>query len=349
MRKFVYITDALQYPYDEGFRKFAFYFYNNLSGIFDTIVLNNNDHLEESESTSFYKVNHSFLDYHFLKKVSKYTKIVYLPLASITFNSIIRAVIISKVTKRQIFLVGLQERKHTKVQQILIKRIKCITYLLLNGFKNTKLFNNVISMNSGVDANKFNVIDDSDEIFRIKNKYSIPINKNIFLHVGHIKNGRNIDDLITLQERVEDGQIVLVSSSSTESDPIEKKRLVEKGIIVIDRYIKNISELYNLADAYLFLVKQDDNFICQPLSVLEALVCGNQIITYDFILKNRFDKIDKGIQYLSTIEDIVKYLSNYKKPTMEQRKRISAETLENYNWNLVINNVIRKVMSSNDG
>ena len=52
--------------------------------------------------------------------------------------------------------------------------------------------------------------------------------------------------------------------------------------MIIDRFVENIEEVYQLSDVYIFPVKEEMNAIDIPLSVLEAASCNLQIVTTDY-------------------------------------------------------------------
>lgn len=347
----LFITDALQYPYDEGFRKFSYYLYLYLTdrADADVLLLNENSHIIDDDKVCYIKTNKGLLSYKLIKKIKPYNYIVYLPISSVSFFSIMRACIIKFFSKSKVVVVGLQERKYSNIQKGIIKKIHNITFVLLNGVseKIKNIFANTIIIESGVDINKFNIIENPDDIIKIKNKYAIPLNKKIFLHVGHIKKGRNIEELIAIQNRVKDCQVVLVGSTSTECEHELKDLLIDNGIIIIDQYIENISELYNIADCYLFLVKSHSNFISQPLSVLEALACGLPVAAYDYILGNRLSHIKEGIKYFDSLDKIVEFLNNYSIISIKQKKEMSLIIKEHHEWSRVIHDAFVGVFKEN--
>jgi glycosyltransferase involved in cell wall biosynthesis len=77
-----------------------------------------------------------------------------------------------------------------------------------------------------------------------------------------------------------------VSSTSTPVDcPKDvslQRELEAKGIIVIDKYIECIEEIYQLSDCYVFPVTFEGGCIGIPLSVLEAMACNLPVVTTKF-------------------------------------------------------------------
>ena len=59
----------------------------------------------------------------------------------------------------------------------------------------------------------------------------------------------------------------------TKQEHLLIKELKKEKIIVINKYIKNIFEIYQISYLYVFPVLDHENAIQVPLSVLEALSC----------------------------------------------------------------------------
>lgn len=97
------------------------------------------------------------------------------------------------------------------------------------------------------------------------------------LHVGHLHSGRNVE---ILEHITEDKQVVLVVSSVSKQDQNLRKRLnAKQNVRIIDQYLPDIQEIYQLSDIYLFPVENEENCIDVPLSVLEAAACNTPIVT----------------------------------------------------------------------
>lgn len=339
----LFITDALLYPYDEGFRKFAFYLYDFFQSYKNTdiIILNDNDKLEQKDNVSFMKTNKLFLNLKFLKIVKKYKYVIYYPLSSVTFFSILRAYILALFSRKS-YIIGLQERKYSGLERFFIRKIKRVCFVIQ--FDNDNIYNETITIESGIDANKFNIIENKCYLSDIKKQYGIPEDKKIFLHVGHMNAGRNIDELILIQKEIDDAQVVLVSSTSTVSDYSLTEKCKNSGLIVINRFIDNISDIYNIADCYLFLANDPKNFISKPLSVLEALACGIPVAAYN-IVEDKFKKLSFGINYFSNLNQIISFLKSGKyRINLEMRKKISNNVKKCYSWGLIIKSAVEEIL-----
>ena len=132
----------------------------------------------------------------------------------------------------------------------------------------------------GVDMNKFHPVT-KEKKKMLRKKYEIPQDKFIILHLGHINYGRNLSVLKSLQR--DDNQAIIVSSTSTPEDTPKditlQKELESEGIVIFDKYIDSIEEVYQLSDCYAFPVTLEQGCIGIPLSVLEAMAMTKPIIT----------------------------------------------------------------------
>ena len=132
---------------------------------------------------------------------------------------------------------------------------------------------------SGINQLKFKKINNIKKK-KLKIKYKLPLKKKIILHIGHLKKKRNIEIFKLLKG--EDFKVVIVGSTITKQEHLLIKELKKEKIIVINKYIKNIFEIYQISDLYVFPVLDHENAIQVPLSVLEALSCNLPVLSTKF-------------------------------------------------------------------
>ena len=106
---------------------------------------------------------------------------------------------------------------------------------------------------NGVDCQKFSPVSNVEKT-NLRRKLNLPLDKKIILHVGHIKQNRELNIFFTLQKK-SDIQVVIVGGTVEQSDNELKERLKNSGIRVIHKYLEDISEVYKAADIYLFPIR----------------------------------------------------------------------------------------------
>lgn len=287
--KVVFFTEDIAEPFDEGIKKTVLYIINEIKKnndlyVFGKYVTKNSKIAEEI------KGNRLLLNKKLWKKIKNISPnaIIYLPSSSGRSASFVRTFILSHYEKNaKSILIILQPKKISTFLKILLKIYHPDLILSPSPKVLAQFFSlglNIKFLPLPVDTKKFKPVENLKIKNELRKKYNIPVDKFVLTHVGHINWGRNLKALIPLQSQ--DNQVVVVGSSSTPIDaPKEiqlKKKLIEVGIIIIDSYIENIEEIYQLSDIYIFPVTYEVGSIGMPLSVLEARACGIPVLTTDF-------------------------------------------------------------------
>ncbi len=139
----------------------------------------------------------------------------------------------------------------------------------------------VQQLKTGVDTRRFSPVPESEKQ-SLREQYGIPQDKCVVLHIGHLKSGRNIGQLLKLDDRFH-GVLVVSTQTADQQDGALRAQLEKKeNITLIDHYLPNVEQLYQLSDVYLFPVVQEESCIDMPLSALEAAACGIPVVTTDF-------------------------------------------------------------------
>lgn len=139
------------------------------------------------------------------------------------------------------------------------------------------LANNIIYVKTGIDTEKFHAVS-REEKLALRVRYGLPADKPVVIHAGHLKKGRNIAQLLKIDERF---HVVMVASTlmAAEQDRQLRAELEAKpNVTLIDTYLSHIEEIYQLADVYFFPVQQEGNCVDIPLSVLEAAACQLPVV-----------------------------------------------------------------------
>lgn len=185
----------------------------------------------------------------------------------------------------------------------------------------------------GVDIKKFTPSTARDEE-ELREKYGLDKEKFIILHIGSIKEGRNVQLLGKLQK--DNNQVVIIGAVSMGINKLMAQRLEKSRCFVWARYFKNIEEIYTMADCYIFptIYKKDTlgrviaDSIEMPLSVLEAMSCNLPVITTKFGALPRIFEEGDGLFFVEREEEFVNALK-------EIKNSINVKTREKvlpYSW-----------------
>jgi len=174
-----------------------------------------------------------------------------------------------------------------------------------NYFRSLKL--TPVLCKTGVDINKFKPTDLKRK-GELRPKYGFKIDDKIILHVGHINVGRNIEILKSLPG--EGYKVVVAGSTSTDQDRSLINDLEKAGIKILNSYIQDIEEIYQLSDVYIFPVVNDHSAIEFPLSVLEAMSCNLPVVTTAYGSLPDFFPASDCFFYFTYPEELSNYVSH---------------------------------------
>lgn len=180
---------------------------------------------------------------------------------------------------------------------------------------------------SGVNIEKFTPVS-KDVKEKLREKYRIDKEKFVILHVGSIKEGRNVQ----LMEKLQKGnnQVVIVGAISTGIDQRICEQLKKSGCLVWAKHFKNIEEIYLLSDCYIFPTSPTNkiNSIEMPLSVLEAMSCNLSVITTKFGALPRLFERGDGLFFVENENNIFTALEEIKNGAMVKTR----EKVMSYSW-----------------
>lgn len=289
----IVVSDCLKDKADEGCIKVASTLAKKLKDMGNYII-------STREQTSFSdeaaKCNKFFSNRELYKAISKGEgNILYIPFSSNTLGSAVRILFLTKKSGKKVNALFTLCWQMNGFVKLLLRLSKCnIVTLSKESFvyytqelPQNKCFN----VYTGVDSKKFVPVDDEQKI-ELRDKYGIPLNKRVVLHAGHLKKERNIEAFLEMPEEY---YAILVFSSVTEKDKELRERLAAKdNIKIIEEYLSNIEEIFQLSDVYVFPVEAENNSIDVPLSVLEAAGCNLKILSTPYKEIKHFEKV-KGL------------------------------------------------------
>ena len=206
--------------------------------------------------------------------------VLYLPFPTRPLPMAARIFLLSHVCPERVAAVLPLTRKHGILSRFLLKcspaRIVVLSRTAAEYYGNMVGKHRVVYLKTGVDTRRFCPVSPARKR-ELKKKYGFDPEKKVLLHVGHLKEGRNLRVLLAVPG---DWQVLLAVSTFTKQERDLRTTLEQAGnITILDRFLPDVEQLYQLADAYIFPVKEACNSIDAPLSCLEAAACGLPVIT----------------------------------------------------------------------
>lgn len=197
---------------------------------------------------------------------------------------------------------------------------------------------------NGVNVDKFKPVN-KEVKKQLRNKYNVAENKFVILHVGHIRENRNLEIFAEIQNRIKNVQVIIVGSTHFNKVIDIERKLINSGCLVWRDYFEHIDEIYYLSDCYVFPVKYLSNnsslnsltgCIEIPMSVLEAMACNLPVVTTKYGgLPDLFQE-DCGFYYFETEKELLEII----KRILKERRHISGinnrEKILAYSWERLI-------------
>lgn len=189
---------------------------------------------------------------------------------------------------------------------------------------------------NGVDTRRFRPVT-QERRAELKARWGLPADRPVVLHVGHVKENRNLDSLLEVQ-RSGRYQVWIVGSESESEPGPWRTRLEEAGCRIFTQYVPAIEEVYQAADRYVFTVRalpadrfprhyQEIGVIDLPLSILEAMACGLPVLSTRHDAVAHFCGDVKGLGFFDgSAADCLRQLDVL--PTAQLATRAAAERLD---------------------
>jgi len=342
--KIAVISEELKFPIDEGFKKVAYEIVNALKDKNKMIFIGRYPINVPGCLCKAIQTNKLFLNKLLFQTLKQFNPevILYIPYSSITIASLLRAWILKIFSRKSIIVLALQPRHYPNFSTYFIPFLRPDLLLVLSG-KSQRYYQSlgfkVQKIPLGVDIDRFKPVTEKEKI-QLRKKYNIPEDKKVVLHIGHLKKSRNIDSLVQIVQK-EDIFLLLVTSTSTFADEELRKNLHNtNNIKIINWYVENIEEIYQLSDCYLFLVEDPIGCIEIPLSVLEAMACNLPVITTKFGgLPDWFEEKD-GLFFVSNegeFNSTLQYISSVKINT--------RDLLSDYLWENISQQILKSILN----
>lgn len=249
-------------------------------------------------------VNKLLLNRRLISKVRKNKgDIIYIPFPAKSLSISLRIFILSLFAGKNFRVMLSMTAGIDSISKLLLKMSRA--RLVVFSKRSAELYSGIVGekrvnyLKAGVDTEKFVPVS-KERANELKEKYGFDVDKKLVLHVGHLNRGRNVQQL---QKLSKDYQTLLITSTQTknEQDAELKNELLSCGVKIIDTYIPDIEQIYQMADVYFFPVVDEGRCIDVPLSCMEAAACNKPIVTTDFGEMREFVGKD-GFYFINSFE-----------------------------------------------
>ncbi len=210
--------------------------------------------------------------------------VLFLPFSARMFSTSLRTLMVSIYARGQVQLVQSMYAPMGWLSRLLIKlsRAKLIC-LSRDSYRHysEKLGKQTVYLKTGVDTEKFTPVSREEKLL-LRKKYKLPQEKPVVLHVGHMQAGRNIGQFLNLDSRFHGLLVVSTHAPGQQNEALRQALSQKENLTLIDTFLPEIQEIYQLADVYLFPVVSENNCIDAPLSAIEAAACGIPVVATPF-------------------------------------------------------------------
>ena len=208
--------------------------------------------------------------------------VLFAPFSAKLRSTALRALMISLFARGQVLLLQPMYSEMDFMAKFLLKlsgaKVLCLSQCTYEDYR-SHLGNKAVYVQTGVDTKRFTPGSDKQEL---RKKYNLPVDKPIVLHVGHLKEGRNIAQFQKLSPAFHGLVVVSTHTPDEQSETLRQMLNRQENVTLLEGYQPNIEELYRLSDVYLFPVAEKKSCIDVPLSALEAAACGIPVVTTPF-------------------------------------------------------------------
>jgi glycosyltransferase involved in cell wall biosynthesis len=225
--------------------------------------------------------------------------VIYLPTQSATLGSLVRSALVRSVTGARVVLLSFQPRALSSLSTPGMQWLAPDRLLTPDPSMVREAERRGISaafLRIGADTDRFFPVDGQRKM-ELRRRYGLPTDRRIVLHVGHARRLRGLASLVRLGPDITS---LVVVGTSLGADEGMVRWLRRSGVWVLDRYLPEVQEIYQLADAYLFPVLEPGCASAAPLSVLEAMACNLPVVTTRFAALPALFEEGRGFAFADT-------------------------------------------------
>lgn len=227
------------------------------------------------------KLNPLFLNGSLLRLLwRKREPVLYIPFSSNTKAAVLRTWLLVKLTGAEVNVLFALYRPMDRIARSLLRSsqagVFCLSADAYDAYRDI-VGKRAVLLKTGVDTGHFVPVDTSTKA-RLRKKFGVHPDKKVLLHVGHLKEGRGLRQLLNAGEGY---HVFLVTSPRTKPEqeiPLRGALEGRPNISILDTFLPHIEQVYQMADVYFFPACQPGNCIDLPLSVLEAAACNVPVV-----------------------------------------------------------------------
>lgn len=276
------LTNCLSTQPDEGCLKVANSLITRMKACFNDVTIISYDR-HSPDSDIHLPLNKLFLNTRLVSIIRKSRgELLYFPFPSKPITTALRTFMLSLYSPAPVNVLIAMNGKLTFPAMLLYWLSRAKFFLLSSStaqqFQQGLGKKRAVYLKTGVDVDRFVPVDETCKR-ALRVAYGLDPEKKTILHVGHLKRGRNVQQLLQIDPEY---QVVLVSSTLTQREQdldLRKELLSRPNIHLFEDYLPNIQEIFQLADAYFFPVVESNNCIDVPLSCLEAAACNIPVVS----------------------------------------------------------------------
>jgi glycosyltransferase involved in cell wall biosynthesis len=256
--------------------------------------------------------------------------VIYLPSSGLTAFGLLRSIVLQRLSGAPVMTLAMQDRKIGSLHGLISRAGFRGLVLSPSGALRESLERIGIRTGGiipGIDERLFRPVS-RERKSELRVKYGLPRENFIVLHVGHIKESRNIGIFLGYRDW---GAGILALVKAGYVDPVWKERLSDAGVAVMDGYIEDVHELYQASDLYLFPVRSSKGALDFPLSVIEAAACGLPVVTTRFGALPRLMDESGCFRYFDDRSEIPGLIAE-----IRDNHAASGAGGEDFSWNAVL-------------
>lgn len=207
---------------------------------------------------------------------SRKESVLHVPSPTRSLPAAVRMFLMSLYVRRDLYVLITMHYPISKLAGLLMKlshaKVITISQQAYQSYRNV-IGKRALYVKMGVDTERFHPVSGQEKA-ELRQKHGIPQDKTIVLHVGHLNAGRNVGQMLKLDDRFHGILIVSTQTASRQDQELRQKLQSKPNLTLIDTFVPNIEEYYQLSDVYLFPVEKGGYCIDVPISALEAASSG---------------------------------------------------------------------------